>query len=176
MMEVTFWSIRETSQVHILKTRLGLLFCLVAITGIFLAVTGIGGSPALGLWNNETRTNLPIWMMVWLSFLALTFLASVIFAWRHTAARWVLASFIGSHVATIAIESTEGMVLRAGLVSLLHVVFWTPGLIALLTDQAQIKLSSAYGVWASVLLFVYAVAFTFDVRDGVVWLLFMADI
>jgi hypothetical protein len=161
-------------QMNILKTKLGLFFSLVAITGIFLAVTGVGGSPALGLWNNEARANLPAWMMVWLGFLALTFFASAIFSWNHIAARWVLAGFIASHVATFAVESMEGMVLRAGLVSLLHVVFWTPGLIALLADQAQIKFSSAYGVWAGVLLFVYVVAFTFDIRDGVVWLLSMA--
>lgn len=161
---------------HILKTKLGLLFCLVAATGACLAITGIGGSPALDLWNNETRANLPVWMMVWLGFLALTFFASAIFSWNHVAARWVLAGFIASHVATLAVENTDGMVLRAGLVSLLHVVFWTPGLIAMLADQAQIKFSSAYGIWASALLFVYAVAFTFDIRDGIVWLLFMAGV
>lgn len=158
----------------ILKTKLGLLFCLVAATGIFLAVTGIGGSPALEMWNNDARANLPAWMMVWLGFLALTFLSSVIFAWNHVPARWVLAGFIGSHVVTIAIASIEGVVLRAGLVSLLHVVFWTPGLVSLLSNQSDIRFNSAYGVWASILLFVYAVAFTFDIRDGIVWLLFMA--
>ena len=159
---------------HILKTKLGLLFSLVVMTGIFLAVTGIGGSPALNLWNNDARANLPVWMMVWLGFLALTFLAAAIFSWNHVAARWVLAGFIASHVVTIAVESTQGVVLRAGLVSLLHVVFWAPGLVAMLADQAQLKFSSAYGIWASALLFVYAVAFTFDIRDGIVWLLFMA--
>lgn len=160
----------------ILKTKLGLLFCLVAATGIFLAVTGIGGSPALEMWNNDARANLPTWMMAWLGFLALTFLSSVIFAWNHVPARWVLAGFVGSHVATIAIENTEGMVLRAGLVSLLHVVFWTPGLVSLLSNQSDIRFNSAYGIWASILLFVYAVAFTFDIRDGIVWLLFMAGV
>lgn len=159
---------------HILKTKLGLLFGLIAATGAFLAVTGIGGSPALGVWDNDARANLPLWMMLWLGFLALTFLSSVIFAWNHVPARWVLAGFIGSHVATIAIESIDGVVLQAGLVSLLHVVFWTPGLIAILSNQSDLRLNTAYGVWASVLLFVYAVAFTFDIRDGVVWLLSMA--
>lgn len=160
----------------ILRTKLGLLFCLVTVTGIFLATTGVGGSPALELWNNDTRTSLPLWLMIWLGFLALTFLSSVAFAWNHVPARWVLASFVGSHVATIAIENTEGMVLRAGLVSLLHVVFWTPGLVSLLSNQSDIRFNSAYGIWASILLFVYAVAFTFDIRDGIVWLLFMVGV
>ncbi|WOF75393.1 hypothetical protein QMT40_003064 [Parvibaculaceae bacterium PLY_AMNH_Bact1] len=161
---------------EILRTKLGLAFCLVAATGAFLAITGIGGSPALGVWDNEARTNLPSWMMVWLGFLALTFLSSLIFAWNHVPARWVLAGFIGSHVVTIAIASIEGVVLRAGLVSLLHVIFWTPGLIALLSNQSDLCLNSVYGVWASMLLFVYAVAFTFDIRDGLVWILFMGGI
>ncbi len=68
------------------------------------------------------------------------------------------------------------MVLRAGLVSLLHVIFWTPGLIALLSNQSDIRVNSAYGVWASLMLFVYAVAFTFDIRDGLVWLMLMGSV
>lgn len=161
---------------EILRTKLGLLFCLVAATGAALAITGLGGSPAMSVWDNDAQANLPFWMMLWLGLLALTFLSSIIFAWNHVPARWVLAGFIGSHLATLAIENTEGMVLRAGLVSLLHVVFWTPGLIALLSNQSDLKLTSAYGVWASILLFVYAVAFTFDIRDGLVWILVMAGV
>ena len=161
---------------EILRTKLGLLFCLVAATGAFLAITGLGGSPAMSVWDNDARANLPLWMMLWLGFLALTFFLSVIFSWNHVPARWVLASFIGSHVATIAIENTDGMVLRVGLVSLLHVVFWTPGLVSLLSNQSDLRLNTAYGVWASILLFVYAVAFTFDIRDGIVWLLFMIGV
>lgn len=153
----------------VLKTPLGLFFVLVAIVGIFLAVTGIGGSPALELWNNEARLSLPTWLAVWLGFLALTFVASILFAWRYPAARWVLAGFIGSHVAVVLIESTDGMVLRAGLVSLLHVIFWTPGLIALIAYRDAIKPPTPYGIWASALLFVYAVAFIFDIRDAIVW-------
>ena len=108
----------------ILRTKLGLLFCVIAVTGIFLAVTGVGGSPALELWNNETRTSLPLWLMIWLGFLALTFLSSVIFAWNHVPARWVLASFVGSHVATIAIEN--GSARRARLSSARRVLDTRP--------------------------------------------------
>lgn len=159
---------------HILKTKLGLLFFLVAATGAFLAFTGIGGSPALGVWDDNARSAKSTSMMIWLGFLALTFFASAIFVWNHAPARWVLAGFIASHVAAAPIENSEDMVLRAGLVSLLHLVFWTPGLVALLSNQPDIKPTSAYGIWASILLFVYAVAFTFDIRDAIVWLLFMA--
>lgn len=45
----------------------------------------------------------------------------------------------------------------------------SPGLIALIAYRDAIKPPAPYGIWAGALLFVYAVAFIFDIRDAIVW-------
>jgi len=52
----------------------------------------------------------------------------------------------------------------------LHIVFWTPGMIFLILRRSEIKLPSAYGVWAILSLIFYFGSMIFDVPDAIVFI------
>jgi hypothetical protein len=124
--------------------------------------------PALRPWNNAARKALPRGVLAWLGLLVSVYLASGFFVTEHLAARWVLGGFVVSHVIVFAGPALfKSFQLRAGTVSLLHVLCWTPGLILVLGDLIG-GVGGAYAVWAWALALVTAIAFFFDIRDSAV--------
>jgi len=128
------------------------------------------GHGALNEWNNEARANIPPYLMAWLGLLSLTFLASIFFVWHHIEARWVLGSFIASHVVTAAIDTQTDIVVLAGLVGLIHFVCWLPALLVLLARSPFLSQRSAFGVWSAAITIVILISFYFDVRDAGIYL------
>jgi len=125
---------------------------------------------ALETWDNAARTSLPIWLMAWLGFLVLTFLASLFFVKAHVAARIALAGFVVSHALVIAIEQGELLPLSKGLVSVTHAIGWTPALVAMLRELGRSERRTRYGWWCRQMLFVLVVALIFDYRDAGMYL------
>ena len=99
---------------------------------------------ALLVWDNHARLSLPPILATWLGFLVVVCLASVFFVRDHTAARWVLGGFIASHVIVFTLPAISNFTIRRGFVSLVHVIFWSPGLITTLLDTAGRQLSPTY--------------------------------
>lgn len=138
---------------------------------VVVAIVALLGAPnafaisALDEWNNSTRQALATPVKVWLGLMMLTNIAAIGFLKNHVAARWVFAGFILSHAIGILMPM-QGMTLLAGQVSLLHVIFWTPGMIALILYRREIQLPSAYGVWAMLSLMFYFGSMFFDVPDA----------
>ncbi|MEP1142648.1 MAG: hypothetical protein ABJH52_02920 [Henriciella sp.] len=124
---------------------------------------------ALDEWNNETRIALATPVKIWLGLMMLTNIAALGFLKNHVASRFVFAGFVLSH-AVGAVMVMQGMGLLAGQVSLLHVIFWTPGMIFLILHRAEIKLPSAYGVWAILSLTFYFGSMIFDVPDAIAFI------
>lgn len=120
---------------------------------------------ALEIWDNAARLALPIWLKAWLGFLALSFLASLAFVRTERTARIVLASFVASHLGLVVL-GLAGVTIRTGLVSLAHIVAWTPGLIALLRTIPTTESGSRFGLWCRTVAAVIIVAFVFDLRDA----------
>ncbi len=146
-------------------------FCFMVLGVTAMSVAQAEASYALEAWNMETRLTLPIWLGVWLLGVLLPAnLASVFFVRNHVAARWVLGGFFCSHLWLTIVEVTDAFVVQGGLVSLGHIVFWSPAIYALYHYRSEIKLPSAYGIWACVMFVVYGVSMIFDVRDAAIWL------
>lgn len=149
----------------------GALTCVLVLGVTTMRVSDASASYALEPWNMETRLNLPIWLGVWLLGVLLPAnLASVFFVRNHVAARWVLGGFFCSHLWLTLVEVTGAFVVQGGLVSLGHIIFWSPGIYALYRYRSEIELPSAYGIWACVILVVYGVSMIFDVRDAAIWI------
>ncbi len=144
---------------------------LIVLSITTLLISEANASYALQEWNMETRLNLPLWLGVWLLGVLLPAnLASVFFVKNHVAARWVLGGFVCSHLWLTIVEVTGAFSVQGGLVSLGHIIFWSPAIYALYRYRSEIKLPSAYGIWACVMLFVYGVSMIFDIRDATIWI------
>ena len=113
---------------------------------------------------------MPAWLYAWLFFMMATYLASLLFVRQHAAARWVFAGVVASHAMVAAIEFGELAVLRKGLVSLTHVLGWTPALVVMLRELARVPGDTRYGIWCRVLVPVMAIALVFDYRDAGMYL------
>ena len=130
---------------------------------------------ALQLWDNAARLSLPWWLYIWLGLLLVTFLASLLFVRNHPAARWALAGFAVSHSLVIGLEALDVAVMRKGLVSITHIIGWTPALIALVRTIPKTEWGTPFGVWCRALTFIIAVSLVFDVRDAIAYLTYFAQ-
>ena len=147
------------------------IFQLVLIGATVGLVSEAAASHALEAWNMETRLSLPLYLKIWLLGVLLpAHLASVFFLRDHIAARWVLGGFFCSHLWLTIVEVTGAFTVQGGLVSLGHIIFWSPAIYALYRYRSEIRLPSVYGIWACTMLFVYAVSMAFDVRDAAIWI------
>lgn len=104
---------------------------------------------------------------IWMNWMMLLFLASIIFIWRHKPARYVLASLIATAVLAVIIWYLTKNIYLLGVG---HIVFWVPlGLylyqkVYLPNGFAQM-LKSIYGVWILLIMATIAISLVFDVRE-----------
>lgn len=142
----------------------------VLLLGIFVAAAPAYASMALDDWNMEARNALPAYLKLWLFSMLITHFSSIFFIRNHVPARWVLGGFVLSH-AWVAYAEYSGVIsLKAGLVSLGHILFWAPAIISFYRNRADIKLFSSYGIWVCIMFFFYTISLTFDIRDAVIYL------
>jgi hypothetical protein len=129
------------------------------------------GTPnGLLIWNNAARTSLPLGLMIWLGFLVVTCLVAAFFVNRHVPPRWVLGGFIASHVLVVLLSMTKRITMRRGLVSLTHLLCWTPGLVLTIADRQGRAGDVVYEIWSYALMLVISVSFIFDLRDAATYL------
>lgn len=141
---------------------LAILICLVTVPAFALS--------ALDPWDAEARANLAIQVKVWLGLMLLTNLASLAFIRRYVAARWVFGGWFVSHAIGL-ILILQGYEFVVGQVSILHIICWTPGGIALLMKLNELKTGSkAYRYWASLAMVFYFGSMLFDVPDAITYL------
>jgi hypothetical protein len=108
------------------------------------------------------------WWIVWLVVIGAT---SVLFAWKHVGARWVLGAYIANHAVAMGTGSLLGAeVLTNGLVSVTHVVFWTPAVVMLVRGLQTINRASIYGGWHLAALATMVISLLFDYRDSAIYL------
>lgn len=146
-----------------------LLIIAVLIWVLFAATTNLHSSMALDDWNMEARNALPLYIKVWLASMLVAHVSSIFFVRRYAPARWVMAGFILSHAWVAYAEYSDAIELKAGLVSFGHIVFWLPAIISFYRNRADIKLPSAYGIWACIMFFYYAISLTIDVREATIY-------
>ncbi len=116
------------------------------------AAINAASSPAVKIWMN--------WMLV-------IFLSSIIFVWRHKTAWAVLVTLLLSLPLAIYIfEFTQSV----PLIGLAHIALWIPLAIFLIIMEVKGKtaqLKSPYGIYIVLLLITIAISLFFDIRDAV---------
>jgi hypothetical protein len=129
---------------------------------------------AMLVWNNQARLSLPRGLAVWLGFLVVVCLGSGWFVREFAAARWVLGGFVVSHGVVFLLPVVTRFTMRRGFVSLMHVVCWSPGMIATIADAEGRQADAVYAGWSYVLIAVVSISFVFDLRDAGTYLYWLA--
>ncbi|MGK7929216.1 MAG: hypothetical protein AB4290_28925 [Spirulina sp.] len=127
---------------------------------------------ALQIWDNQARLSLPLPLKIWLTVLVLTFLSSLAFVHNHYPPRWVIGGFILSHLFVFLWPVVTTVKLQRGIVSLAHVVCWSPGYLLTIVEVWQSSASGNYHIWLLVTIVVISIAFIFDLRDSASYIYF----
>ncbi len=140
---------------------------LLAMTASVTATASPTPFDPLGESMPQFSTLVRRWI-VWLMVIGLT---SIPFALKHTAARWVLGAYVANHSVAMGTGWLLGAdALSNGLVSVTHVVFWTPAVVVLIMGLRTINRASLYGGWHMAALATMVVSLLFDYRDSYVYL------
>ena len=125
---------------------------------------------ALWVWDNHARLSLTAGMLVWLGGLVVVVLCSGFFVDKHMPSRWVLGGFVVSHLVVFGLGAAKSFTVRRGFVSLMHVLCWSPGFVAVILDRDGRQESLLYEYWSWVLVAVLVVSLAFDLRDSFTYL------
>ncbi|MEM9726412.1 MAG: hypothetical protein AAF909_13260 [Pseudomonadota bacterium] len=156
------------------------------LAAVFVAIFSIGraalaqeaggpvyepGNGALQSWGAEGLAASPTWVQYWIYFMLAAFAVGLIFAvLGRLEAIVVTLGFVAGVAGGDAIAAALGVPPLSGFVALIHLVFWTPGLILLLARRRFLRERSAYGVWTGVITAVILFSFIFDIRDAAIYL------
>ncbi len=123
------------------------------------------------VWNEEARAASPLWVQRWIVFMLCTFAAGLLFVRDHSAARWIVASVVVSHMASALVLLVLGPpALTIGVIALNHAVFWTPAAAYLAIKGSPESPAPIYGAWRYLMLAVIAFSLFFDFRDAAIFL------
>jgi len=125
---------------------------------------------AMRIWNNKARLSLRGPILIWLALLVGVQLASLFFVREYWPARWVIGGFIASHVVVVLLGKYSPCRLRACIVSLTHVLCWSPGWFLSQLTWSDYTSQLAYTIWVSLYVIVVAASFYFDLRDASIYL------
>ena len=102
---------------------------------------------------------------LWINWMVLIFLLSIIFVWRHKTARYVLLAIILTGPIGYLVWSLTG---KVHLIGIAHLIVWFPMAVYLYFNefkQENFKWKSVYGVWLILLVTTIIISLVFDVRD-----------
>lgn len=109
----------------------------------------------------------PLFLQIWIFWLIVINTAGIFFL-RHPEARWVLAAWVGSIALTTLLFEVNGY---NRLLSLSHVVCWTPLLVYLHRRRPKISGESLFDGWVRTLFLSNVLALVIDYVDVVRYLL-----
>ncbi len=112
---------------------------------------------------------------LWMNWMMIIFLSSLIFVYRHNSARIIFGSLIFSLPIAIWIFNTTK---SPHLIGIAHIIVWLPLAIYLvkteIVNQGE-KLKTPYGVYLVLLLATIVISLYFDIRDAILIALEMKD-
>lgn len=114
---------------------------------------------------NAQMANLPNPVQMWMNWMMLIFLCSIVFVWRYKTARWVLASFFVSMPLAMFVYYMTNTVNLLGIV---HIIIWLPLIIFIYRAEFKsesFEKMSPYGIWILLLTTTIVISLIFDVRD-----------
>ncbi len=112
---------------------------------------------------------------IWMDWMMIIFLSSLIFVYRRLSARFIFASLILSMPIAIWIfETTKS----PHLIGIAHIVVWLP--LAIYLVKAEVvekieKIKSPYGIYITLLLSTIVISLFFDIRDAILIAFDMKD-
>jgi hypothetical protein len=109
----------------------------------------------------------PLWVQLWVGWMVVVNTACLAFL-RHTAARWVLAAWIGNMITMQALFTLNGF---NRLLGLPHVLWWTPLLVYLVRQRPRLAPHTAFSRWVGLLLVTIALSLVIDYIDVARYLL-----
>lgn len=108
---------------------------------------------------------------LWVNWMGIISLLSIIFVWKHKPARFVLLSlFLIFPLVFLIFKLTN----TVHLVGIAHIVIWGPlafYLIKHVIRADNFKLKSPYGIWLGLFTLTIAISLVFDVRDVILVML-----
>ncbi len=128
------------------------------------------GNQAMQVFDAQGFYSSPLWVQLWVGFMATWFMGGIFFVKNHSIARWIFGGMVAGVICSMIIGKIFGIPNYSGYIALIHVIFWTPGLIKLLTQRPFVAKPSAYSIWCSVMTFVICFSFIFDIRDALIFL------
>jgi len=102
---------------------------------------------------------------LWMDWMGIVFLASILFAWKRIGARLALLVVVLTMLGANVIYVTTGNVHLFGIA---HLIFWAPLLYFLVTREIRVpnfKAASPYGIWLLLISATIVISLVFDVRD-----------
>lgn len=102
---------------------------------------------------------------LWINWMMVIFISSILFVWKHKEARWALAALLVTFPTALLIFKLWGNV---HLFALTHLLWWTPLLVYLIKSfqsQDKFKQWGALRLWHHLLCITIAISLFFDVRD-----------
>jgi len=113
-----------------------------------------------------TETSLPV--QIWMMWMGLLFMASLLFIRKHTAARWVFLAMLATMAAVLYIWSLTKNVHLFGVA---HLLIWFPLSLVIWNRVISRKVRAGFVdnrpffIWACLLFVTILVSLVFDVRD-----------
>ncbi len=102
---------------------------------------------------------------LWVNWMMIIFISSILFVWKNKEARWALAALLVTLPTALLIFKLWGNV---HLFALAHLLWWTPLLVYLIKSfqrQEKFKHWGALRLWHHLLCATIVVSLLFDVRD-----------
>ncbi|NKB76524.1 MAG: hypothetical protein GKR96_05630 [Gammaproteobacteria bacterium] len=118
----------------------------------------------LGIAMNAATANTP-GVQLWINWMMGLMLFSIVFAWKHIAARYVLGGMFAVFALSLLIFNLTANV---HLIGIAHLLVWGPLAYYLIRKQSllrPIRTKSLYDLWISLVVVTIAISLFFDVRD-----------
>ena len=114
---------------------------------------------------NAQMEVLPAGVHVWMNWMLVMFMSSLLFVWRYVAARYVLGTYLLSMAIGMGVFYIWPNVHLLGVA---HLIAWTPLLVFLLKKEVRFREMSfkrLYDMWLMLLSATITISLIFDIRD-----------
>lgn len=164
-------ALRFSKLPRLISVRNGWLVTLLSLLSLWAVADDYSsGHTALEVWDSHAKDNVPLAVAIWLNVMTVTFLSGLVFVWKQPVARWVVGGVLLSVISSGLIADALDLIPLSGYIALIHLLFWTPGLVMLLLRRPFMGPLSAFSIWSGIATLVICVSFIFDGRDAWIYL------
>jgi len=143
-----------------------LIFCVCV-----LATGNVDAAVAYELTITDAWPLLPVWVKLWSAWLSIVTLSSILFIKHKPHGKWIAVLLLSMFIVIVVIQQFIGArLITVGLLSVMHVVFWTPVVILLTRSVNELEHKTLFGLWAIVLMISLWVSLIFDYQAAAKWL------